>query len=282
MTRSSATAPPWELRFGPTQRSPAARRETAQNIAQALAEHHGTELLVVGVYGSTARGDDAAFSDLEMLALLASGAPHQVDEWVEDGLKVKLHRYQLEFAKQEAQRVGPEHCLERARYTHAVAIAGEPAHLEALAQLASNPCPTKVQTALRGLLLGELFEIVGKLRNRGAAVRMLPVLAIRFAEFGAMALGLATGATVVGRVQLLGASLEMTGCPSSHKELVTLIQSGKLDDIQKLLLLLEDGLVEWLDWAAERKWASPEWSQRPSHGLRSAAPKTEPTTGRPL
>ena len=55
---------------GPQPRSRAERLALAQEIFERVLALQGDRLLAVGLYGSTARGTDGPYSDLEMLCVL--------------------------------------------------------------------------------------------------------------------------------------------------------------------------------------------------------------------
>ena len=52
----------------------AARAQLAREIAQQMAARHGDAILLGGVFGSAARGDDTPFSDLDLLFVTREGA----------------------------------------------------------------------------------------------------------------------------------------------------------------------------------------------------------------
>lgn len=242
----------------------ALRWAIAGEVAAALMDAHGDEFVAVGVYGSTARGEDQAYSDLEMMALVRGNTPHRVDEWLERGLKIKLHRYTPDAALDAARTVGVEHCLERSRYQHLRLVVGDAVAFDALRRVASNPDPEQVESALRRILLGELFELECKMLNAGTASDALVLWALRCSEFGALALGLASNSLVPSWGSLLACSLDMPRCPERHRELVRSVLTGSLSPTPELFVLVLATIREWLAWAHLIGLDVESWSRRPS------------------
>jgi kanamycin nucleotidyltransferase len=142
------------------------RLALARTIAQELREREGSNLVAVGVYGSTARGEDRAFSDLDLLVITRRKRA-RIHHTIRDGVLVTVHQLTPAEARDEV-REGPwlNDALGGWRSTRAL---HDPTQLIArLRRLARRPTPAQFRrSAARALI--ETFEDYGKLRNAIAA-----------------------------------------------------------------------------------------------------------------
>ena len=81
------------------------RLALARQIARRLAEVHGPALKAVGVYGSTARGTDGPYSDLEMWCVLRTTGEDYAHEWTTGPWKAEVDVYSADLILAEAARV---------------------------------------------------------------------------------------------------------------------------------------------------------------------------------
>src|SRR3990172_11166526 len=72
-------------------RSHEERLAIADAISRRVHQAFSEKLLAIGIYGSTARGDDGPYSDLEMLVVLDSVGEDHTHEWLHDGLKAEVN-----------------------------------------------------------------------------------------------------------------------------------------------------------------------------------------------
>ncbi|MFV9505368.1 MAG: nucleotidyltransferase family protein [Oscillochloridaceae bacterium umkhey_bin13] len=68
----------------------ATRQQLARELAARLRSHYGTDLVLVGLFGSAARGDDTPWSDLDLLVVLRDGAPLPNWAFVLQGVSVEV------------------------------------------------------------------------------------------------------------------------------------------------------------------------------------------------
>jgi kanamycin nucleotidyltransferase len=85
----------------PQPRTHTDRMALAERIARRLFELHGQAVLAIGVYGSTARGQDGPYSDLEMMAIVRDGEGH-THEWTAGPWKAEVNVRPLADALESA------------------------------------------------------------------------------------------------------------------------------------------------------------------------------------
>lgn len=86
------------------------RAALALSLAMRLAETYPGEILVVGVYGSTARGTDTPWSDVDMYAVVRDGCAARSRGFIVDGIAVGIdvqHQTELETLLREPALAWP-------------------------------------------------------------------------------------------------------------------------------------------------------------------------------
>ncbi len=239
---------------GPQSMLPEQRRALAAVIVEALRRRHGARLLAVAAYGSTARDSDGPYSDLELWAVLddaAFGADYdQSLEWVHGRGKAEVGLISRSAVEAFARQVEPDWALTHGQFVHARALWIAPDHgtlVETLRSLAAHPDDAAVDRALAELVVGELYETLGKLRNRGAR-KPLALLAGQAALQLACLAGLAERHVFAGSERLLDEAIDLPG-PDGAAELLARVRDGRLGEEAAVIASVERA------WAGIERWA---------------------------
>lgn len=256
---------------GPQSVTSEQRRELAELIVERLRQVHGERLLAVAVYGSTAREGDGPYSDLELWAVLdddALGADYDATlEWVHGRGKAELNLMSRTAIEAYAREVDEGWALSHGQFVHARALWIAPDHgalVETLRSLAAHPNDAAVDAALAEIVVGELYELVGKLRNRYAR-KPLALLVCEFAQHLACLIGLAERHVFASSGTMFDEAADLPG-PDGAAQLFGLVGQGDLRDEVVLTMAVERvwaGLEEWahaasLNEALEARCAASE------------------------
>ena len=242
------------------------RLALAEEIAVRLREIHDDTLIAVGLYGSTARGTDGPYSDIEMwcvlTALPAEGerdrlnvserGDHYSHEWVHGPWKAEVDVYAAADLREKATHIDGEWALKHGRFVTLLPVydpSGYFAHLRAAADSAP---PTAFRDALRELITGEIYEDVAKVRNAIASGHhaALPQLTLSLATYGAYAIGLANRHRFTTGTRLFEEALTLPDRPAAYDPLARLVIAGTLSDPEAIAAAVEavwQSLLVWLE-----------------------------------
>lgn len=237
---------------GPVTQSRQERLQICHDIAARLHEVYGERLLAIGVYGSIARGTDGPFSDIEMLCVLSeTGEPVDFSyEWSAGPWKAEVNVLRADLLLDMAATVEGDWPLTHGPYFAQLRLYDPHSFFPRLLAAAESPTPQQFKAAIEAVLVGEMYEFIGKLRNadyRGPAT-YLPYLAMEFAQYGAMLVGLhhrtrfSTGAMVLPEASLL------PDRPEGLDEVMRMVMSGELSEPAAIVSACErlwSGLVQW-------------------------------------
>lgn len=239
---------------GPQSVTPEQRRGLVDEIVAALRRRHGERLLAVALYGSTARDGDGPYSDVELWAVLddeAYGEDYDESlEWVHGRGKAEVNLMSRSAIEAYAREVDEAWPISHGQFVHARALWIAPDHgalVESLRSLAAHPDDAAVDRAMAELVVGELYELVGKLRNRHGR-QPLAVLAGRFAEHLACLVGLAERHVYVSAGSLFDEAVDLGG-PDGAAELFAQVVRGDFRDEAATVAALERA------WAGLERWA---------------------------
>jgi len=244
-----------DLFAGPRRWSRADRLALAGTIVEQLKAVHGSKLLAVALYGSVARAVDGPFSDIEMWVALAD-APNgetidKTYQWVHGPGIAEINVMSLSALRAYAATVEADWAVTHGQFVNARALWEAPASVglvDALRRVAAEPDPEAIQCALSEAIVGNLYELVGKLRNAGKDTSTA-FLAVQAAMEVACINGLAAVRCFTsGATRLLEASAlcQFDGA----KALLQLVAAGQLSDHAVITEAVERV------WAGIRPWAS--------------------------
>ncbi|SDY99195.1 kanamycin nucleotidyltransferase [Lysobacter sp. yr284] len=239
---------------GPQSVASEQRRDLVALILERLRQRFGERLLAVALYGSTARDSDGPYSDLELWAVLddaAFGADFDESlEWVHGRGKAEVNLMSRSAVEAFARDVEETWPISHGQFVHARALWIAPDHgalFETLRSLAAHPDDAAVERAMAEIVVGELYELVGKLRNRYAR-KPLALLAGDFAVHLACLVGLAERHVYASAGTMFDEAADLPG-PDGAVELYRLVARGELGDEAVLVAALERA------WAGVEAWA---------------------------
>jgi kanamycin nucleotidyltransferase len=210
------------------------RLDLAREIAAQIQDHYRDirdvivdDVLAIGVYGSLARGTDGPYSDIEMHCVVRGSGVDVCHEWSAGAWKAEVDVWAL---------YDPTGFFSRLR---------DAALLH----------PDEVfQRVIRDVIVGEIYERIGKVRNARAANddACLPFLAVELARCGACLLGLAHRHLYTTSTRMFEESLALPGRPEGYDILCRMVMAGDLADAARIADASDAFWSGVERWAGER------------------------------
>jgi kanamycin nucleotidyltransferase len=240
--------------IGPAEMSRDERLKLCNEIASRLHELYGNRILAIGVYGSIARGADGPFSDIEMFCVLKQ-SDEPVDfsyEWVAGPWKAEVNVRTEDVILQDAATLDGEWPLTHGPFFTNLSLYDPEGFLPRLKKAAESPTEEDFRQNINEVLVGEMYEFIGKLRNVNAngPHTYLPYLAMQFAHYGAMLAGLHHRKLFSTGAMVLPEAIELSDLPDGFEQVARMVMSGELSDYAKIVDACErfwKGLVAWAD-----------------------------------
>ena len=226
------------------------RLALAGEIAAQVQHHYRDRILAVGVYGSLARGTDGPYSDIEMHCVVRGHGIDTCHEWSAGPWKAEVDVYSEDVVLGWASEVDVDWSLTHGAYTDVWALYDPNGFFPRLREVAlSQPDPV-FERAIRDVIVGELYERIGKVRNARVARHdaCLPYLAVELAKFGALLLGLANRHLYATSTRLFEESLTLPGRPGGYDFLCRMVMAGELADPVRVCDASDafwDGIERW-------------------------------------
>ena len=241
------------------------RRELVDQISAHLHAHYGAELLALGVYGSVAREEDGPFSDIEMHCILRGNGVETNYEWSAGPWKAEVDVYSWDVIQEMAARVEGDWALTQRAYTQVMPVYDPQDLFARLVDLVFSQPEQVYRTALHDLVVGEIYELIGKLRNCRVTGMHAPVtwFTTELAVRGALLVGLAERHLFHSASRMFTEVLELPGKPNGLPELCQLVIAGDLSD-SEIIFPVCDAF-----WHGVEAWAD-------KHGIQIAAHPTIP------
>jgi kanamycin nucleotidyltransferase len=243
-----------EAEPGPQPMSHAARLALAHEIAGRAVEACGDRLLAIGVYGSLARGADGPYSDIEMMCILRSSGEDYSYEWAYDTWKAEVDFISQDVLLQQAAEVELDWPRTHGSYTRVLPLYDPQEFFPRLAAAVFSELEARLPAVLQDVIVGELYEYVGKLRNAQASGNQVPYsyLAMKMAEIGAFLIGLDNRFLYTTGMSMFAESLALPGRPHGYDDLCRLVMNGDLGDPDRLYQACEALWSGVGAWAAEQ------------------------------
>jgi kanamycin nucleotidyltransferase len=234
---------------GPLPQSTAARQARLEEFLERLKNQYGPRLLLAALYGSMAREEDGPHSDIELFCVLDEPGLDESLEWIYGPGKAEINLLGLDVARREASLVEEYWSLSSGQFTGAQLLYGDASLLEELRQLALSASPASRHAAVASIVVGELYEWIGKLRNAAGTDLPLAPLACDFTVVLGQAVGLANGRRYSSSMRQLYEALTFPDLPDGFPELCQLVAAGDLRDPTQVHQAIENawsGLEPWL------------------------------------
>jgi kanamycin nucleotidyltransferase len=217
---------------GPKPLDRARRLELAHQIAARVQHHYGDHVLAVGIYGSLARGTDGPYSDIEMHCVLSGNDIDECYEWSVGPWKAEVDVYSEDVVLRWASQVDVDWPVTHGACTDVLAIYDPTGFFCRLRDAALSQPDQVFQQVVRDVIVGELYERIGKIRNARAARydACLPYLAVELARFGACLLGLVHRHLYATSSRMFEESLALPGRPDGYDALCRMVMAGELAD----------------------------------------------------
>jgi kanamycin nucleotidyltransferase len=136
--------------------------------------------IAIGVYGSLARGEDGPHSDIEMLCVVP-GDVDETFEWMHAGWKVEVDVRGRDLLVRDAASVDENWSITHACYVHVMPMHDPDGVFGELSATVRGVPQATFDRAIENLIIGELWEVIGKLRNARGAGESPPLGYLQYA-----------------------------------------------------------------------------------------------------
>jgi kanamycin nucleotidyltransferase len=232
----------------------ARRLELAQEIAAQIQHHYGDRVMALGVYGSLARGTDGPYSDIEMHCVVHGSGVDECLEWSAGAWKAEVDVYSEDVVLGWASEVDVDWAVTHGAFVEVVALYDPTGFFSRLREATLSRPDHVLRQTIRDVIVGELYERIGKVRNARAEGRNagLPYLAVELARFGACLLGLAHRHLYSTSTRLFEESLALPGRPDGYDALCRMVMEGALADPAQIADVADAFWSGIEGWAHER------------------------------
>lgn len=224
----------------------------AEQIAEKIRMYYQEHLLALGIYGSLARGTDGPYSDIEMFCIIEGEGIDNSYEWSEGEWKAEVNIYSLDLLTRLAGEIDSEWSI-----THGALMMVQPVYdpqdiFSYLKEVVLSHTEEAFQEAMEDLIVGEVYELVGKLRNSHAQQNWgcVPFFTMDLIKFAACLVGVSNHHLYTSTRKFLEESLMLSDLPQGYETLCILGMEGKLDDPKVILPIME------IFWAGIEEWAA--------------------------
>ncbi|HEX6970812.1 MAG TPA: kanamycin nucleotidyltransferase C-terminal domain-containing protein, partial [Limnochordia bacterium] len=227
--------------IGPQPQTRAERMATVHEILRRVHAAYGAQVRAVGLYGSTARGDDQAFSDIEMLCILSGAGLDFNCEWCAGPWKAEVNFRSRDVLERRVSTVESDWPLTHGKYRDMRPLYDPDDLFGHVRRLVFAPPPEAFIKAIEENVVGEQYELIGKLRNAVDAGEpaYIPTIAVELARHGACAVGLAARQTFSTAAKMLQESRGLPSRPRGFDELCERVMRGDLSDPQAVAAACE-------------------------------------------
>lgn len=237
---------------GPQTFNRAERLARAEEITRRVREHLGEQARAAAWYGSLARGADGPYSDVEMFFIVAGeGIDHSL-EWSTGPWKAEVNLQSEDMLLEEAREFDDMWPVMHGKSVHNIAIFDPDGLLPLARQAVYDHADEAFEELLKEIIIGDLYEVVGKVRN--GLVQSTPELilpyAFKAAHYGASLAGIANRRIYNSGSTVLSESLSLPNLPNGYAGLVELLLSGTLNNLTTV------GAAVNRMWEGVESWAN--------------------------
>lgn len=239
---------------GPQPFSHEQRMTRAREIANRFQSHYGEKWLAAGLYGSTARGVDGPYSDIEIHGIVEGSEIERCFEWSEGPWKAEVDIYSVDVFLSQAAEMDEFWPLTHGAYIY-IQPMHDPQDIFAHArQVALAHTDDEINACIREVIVGDIYECIGKLRNglETGKTHTIPAYTVDIARYGACLLGLAHRRVYSSSVALFPESLQLPDRPAGYNHLCGLVMRGELSNPPRVVAAANDYWDGLETWAAAR------------------------------
>lgn len=236
--------------IGPNPFSHDQKMAIANEIADQLTHHFGDRLVGLALYGSLASGLDGPYSDVEMFCVIDAAHYDQTLEWCTGAWKAEVNVISVKNLLRDAAFVNEKWPVIHTCFINTLPLF-DPTNLFLHVRKTALAQPDiKFRNAVKNLIVEEIFEKIGKIRNAhtSSSLYALPSLVTALAYDAACLAGLANRHAFIQKSRML---LEVQTLPNIPQGLVPLCEAVILGDLSQPSHLVETceafwcGLIEW-------------------------------------
>jgi kanamycin nucleotidyltransferase len=243
---------PPRFSYGPRPLARDQRLVVVDSIVARLLEVHRDHVVAIGLYGSTGRGADETYSDIELFCVIDKPGEDRRYEWIHGDGKAEVELFGEDVIRRKAAMVEEGWSVTHAEFAYPQRLRGDERFFSELRDLVFAHPDETFAKAERGIIVDELYEGIGKVRNAVATGDFVKLAsrACRIALMSALLLGLARRKIYTAAGLDLAESMQLTERPEGHDELCRIVMAGDLADSKRVALTLEhhwQGVVEWID-----------------------------------
>lgn len=223
---------------------------TVQHLFARVMQLHGNDVLAVGLYGSLARGNDGPFSDVEILCVLRRAGVNDNAEWCAGNWKAEVNFRSRDVVLNRAAELDGEWSVSHGKYIDMQPLHDPENFLVQLRKHAFVHSDEAMREIMGEVIVGDMYELVGKWRNQLAANTFdyVPAIAFKFAEQCAWVIGLANRHLYTTGATMRAESMALPDRPAGYDALCNAVMRGELSDAQQVIALCEAcwaGVVAW-------------------------------------
>jgi kanamycin nucleotidyltransferase len=240
--------------FGPQPMNHEDRLALAKEIAGRFHAHFGEDVRAIGVYGSLARGLDAAYSDIEMYCILKGQGIEKRHEWSAGPWKAEVDVQSGDVLLKWAAELDEMWSLTHGSCIHVLPLYDPENFFDTLKEKVFDHTDDEFNALLRDMIIGELYEFLGKIRNAltSGNTSSLALQAGNLAKFGAFMIGLANRSLYTSSSTLFPESLALPDRPHAYDALCDMVMRGELHDFPRVLQAADQFWEGVERWAVDR------------------------------
>ena len=236
---------------GPQPQNREERQAILDRIVADLQKVYAAQIIAIGLYGSMVRGSDLPYSDVELCCIVQGVNIDHDYEWVYGASKAEVNVRSPDAFCAEVLDLDESWAIWKGSYLDMQSIYGEPEFFAAARELVLSPADDDFNAVVAGMIVGELYEWMGKLRNAQHVgnLSIIPQLAHKFVEFGALMLGLVHRHCYTTGSKMVEESLQLPSRPDGYDKLCALVMAGTLADTDQVAAQIEalwQGIGQWV------------------------------------
>lgn len=233
------------------------RLSIAAAITDGARAKYGTELVAVGIFGSTAKGLDHPLSDVELHAVVNTPEYEEYFEWFEHGIKKSVDVLGVETIRRKASRVEFNWPLTASEFANVQPTYDPGGFLPEVREMCLSQPQAKFDAAIRDVIVGNLVEYVAKVEVAGDS-RVWMTLEV--AQCACWLAGLTHRHLYGGSATVFREALQLTDQPEGMDRLLRIAIDGNLVDPDLCRATVRSywhGVLNWAHGRIDLRLESP-------------------------